>query len=75
MIRINENVIAEVQGRNCPPLEDFLMGIRMSMWPVFQKEMSLQIESLKKLVDGSAGGILTKGGLKDGVMRAVELLP
>ena len=56
MIRLLENMLDEVQKRDCPPLETFTLGIRLSMWPVFQKEMNTHIESVKRLADGARGG-------------------
>lgn len=52
MIRLNEDVIAEVQKRKCGPLESFIFGLRIKMWPEFQKLMSEHVDSLKKLIDG-----------------------
>jgi len=54
MIRLTEDVIAEVQKRNCPPLEKFVFGLRLQMWPVFQKAMAEHIEALKKLAEGAS---------------------
>ncbi|KAF8517831.1 Sac2 family-domain-containing protein [Gautieria morchelliformis] len=56
MIRLLENVLGEVQKRDCPPLETFTLGLRLSMWPAFQKEMNSHLESVKKLADGAGSG-------------------
>lgn len=56
MIRLVEDIIAEVQRRNCPPLENYVFTLRLQMWPVFQKSMSEQIEALKKLAEGGGSG-------------------
>jgi len=53
MIRLTEDVIAEVQKRGCPPMESYVFGLRLQMWPVFQKAMSEHVEALKKLADGT----------------------
>ncbi|EJU06414.1 hypothetical protein DACRYDRAFT_103359 [Dacryopinax primogenitus] len=72
MMRLNENVLIEVQKRACTPLESFLVEMRLSMWPIFQKEMNTQVESLKKLLEGAHGGLLTKSTLKDSVVETVS---
>jgi hypothetical protein len=62
MIRLLENVLGEIQKRNCPPLETFILGLRLTLWPVFQKDMNAHVESVKKLADGagSAGFLSNK---------------
>lgn len=60
MIRLTEDVIAEVQKRNCPPLESFVFGLRLQMWPVFQKAMSEHIEGLKRLAEGASTGYFSR---------------
>ncbi|KAH9006926.1 vacuolar sorting protein [Lactarius hatsudake] len=56
MIRLTEEVMGEVQKRGCQPLETFLFGLRLQMWPLFQKSMTVQIEGLKTVAEGAAGG-------------------
>jgi hypothetical protein len=56
MIRLIEEVMSEVQKRGCQPLETFVFGLRLQMWPVFQKAMTDQIEGLKKVAEGAGGG-------------------
>ncbi|KAG5635635.1 hypothetical protein H0H81_010569 [Sphagnurus paluster] len=51
MIRLMEDVVLEVQKRNCPPVEFFVFGLRLQMWPVFQKIMAENAEALKKLAE------------------------
>ena len=60
MIRITEDVILEVQKRNCPPVEFFVFGLRLQMWPVFQKSMAEHIDSLKKLAEGASSGYFSR---------------
>jgi vacuolar protein sorting-associated protein 52 len=48
--------MGEVQRRGCAPLESFVFGIRLRMWPLFQKGMSEHVDALKKLVDGANAG-------------------
>lgn len=55
-------------------MEGICMGLKLSMWPIFQKEMTAQIDSVKKLADAAAGGgfgaMLNKGP-KDSTVRQV----
>lgn len=60
MIRLTEDIVAEVQKRSCPPLESYIFGIRLQMWPVFQKSMSEHVEALKKLADGATSGYFSR---------------
>lgn len=53
MIRLTEDVMMEVQKRGCTPLESYIFGLRLQMWPVFQKAMSENIDALKKLAEGT----------------------
>lgn len=74
MIRINEVVLSEAQKRECNPLETFLIGLRLNMWPTFQKEMTAHVDSLKKLVDGAGAGYLSRGTvLKDSWIQLVSV--
>jgi hypothetical protein len=50
----------EVQRRGCPPLESFMFGLRLQMWPVFQKSMTEHLESLKKVAEGVSSGYFTR---------------
>lgn len=61
MIRLVEDVMAEVQKRNCNPLETFIFGIRIQLWPAFQKGMADHIDALKNHADGSSGGFFRRG--------------
>ena len=56
MIRLTEEVMGEIQKRGCQPLETFVFGLRLQMWPLFQRAMTDQIEGLKKAAEGAAGG-------------------
>ena len=56
MIRLTEEVMGEIQKRGCQPLETFVFGLRLLMWPLFQKAMTDQIEGLKKVAEGAGGG-------------------
>ncbi|PCH41154.1 Vps52-domain-containing protein [Wolfiporia cocos MD-104 SS10] len=61
MIRLTEDVMAEVQKRSCSPLETFIFTIRLQMWPVFQHSMAEHIESVKKLAEGATSGYFRRG--------------
>jgi len=71
MIRLNEAAFKEVELRRCPPLETFLLNLRMSMWPVLQKEMSAHVDSLKTLADSAGGSFLMRGNVRDSIVQAV----
>ena len=75
MIRLLENVHREVQQRDCPPLESFTLGLRLTVWPTFQKEMNAHVESVKKLADGASdGGFLSgKPTVKDATVHSVSV--
>ncbi|KAL0577068.1 Vacuolar protein sorting-associated protein 52 [Marasmius crinis-equi] len=60
MIRLAENVVTEMENRNCPPAMAFVFGVRLQLWPLFQKLMSEHIEALKKLAEGSGGGYFSR---------------
>ena len=53
-------------------METFLLGVRIKLWPLFQSEMGAHVESLKKLADSAAGTMLSRGNVRDTVVRAVS---
>lgn len=55
MTQLTEAVVAEVQKRQCPPLEAFFFSIRLLLWPVFQTGMSEHYDSLARLVEKPSG--------------------
>lgn len=71
IIRLNENVYLEAEKRGCGPLETFLLGQRLAMWPLFQKDMGAQVDSLKKLADNAVGGLLSRSGIKDSAVQVI----
>lgn len=72
MIRLTEEVIAEVQKRGCPPMESYVFGLRLQMWPVFQKAMTEHTEALKKLADGATSGYFSRSAATtDGLVSSV----
>jgi hypothetical protein len=54
MIRLIEDVVVEIQRRQCPPVETYVFTIRLQMWPVFQKSMTDHVDALKRLAEGSS---------------------
>jgi hypothetical protein len=68
MIKLIDAVLLESQVRQCPALETFLQKIRLSMWPVFQKQMHFQLESVRKLTNGT----ILKSAVKDSTLRTVS---
>lgn len=73
MIRLTEDVVAEVQRRNCGPLETFVFAIRLKMWPAFQKLMADHIDSLKKFAEGASAGYFRRGTTTDAAVSSVSL--
>lgn len=68
MIRLTDSVLTEAtEMRNCTPLEPFLLGLRMQLWPLFQKGMSDNVDSLKKLADSGGAGTGSFGGFGAGL--------
>ena len=75
MIRLTEDVVAEVSKRQCVPLESFVFGIRLQMWPIFQKAMADHIDALKKLAEGSSSGYFrSKVVTSDAAVLSVRLV-
>ncbi|KAH0587741.1 hypothetical protein H2248_006500 [Termitomyces sp. 'cryptogamus'] len=60
MIRLMEDVVVEVQKRNCPPVEFYVFALRLQMWPVFQKAMAENVDALKKLAEGGSSGYFSR---------------
>jgi hypothetical protein len=50
MIRLTEDVVAEIRQRKCAPLEVFVFGLVMQMWPIFQTAMTQHSESLSQML-------------------------
>lgn len=55
MVRLTEAVTAEVEKRQCSPLETFFFAVRLQLWPVFQKTISEHCDSLKKMSERPSG--------------------
>ncbi|KAL1694430.1 Sac2 family-domain-containing protein [Schizophyllum commune] len=60
MIRLTEDVVAEVQKRGCPPVESYIFTLRLQLWPAFQKAMSDHVDALKKLAEGASAGYFSR---------------
>ncbi|KAI9512249.1 vacuolar sorting protein, partial [Russula earlei] len=72
MIRLTEEVMNETQKRGCQPLESFVFGLRLQMWPLFQRAMTDQIEGLKKAAEGAGGGYFRRAATtSDGAMTTI----
>jgi hypothetical protein len=78
MIRLNDAVLAELDDRGCTPLETTMLGHKLVMWPLFQKEMDSHVESVKRMADaaGSSGfGAMLRGAApKDSAVKEVSRL-
>ena len=55
MIRLTEDVASELDARSCPAAVTYMFGLRMNLWPVFQKAMTEHVESVKKIAAGNGG--------------------
>lgn len=73
MIRLTEHIVTEIENRSCPPGVTFMFGLRLQMWPVFQKLMNENLEALKKLAEGSGGGYFSRAAvLTEASVRTVS---
>ena len=63
----------QTQVRQIPPLEIFLQKIRLSMWPVFQKQMHMHYEAVRKLTSGTILKTVVKGSILSTVSPALQL--
>jgi hypothetical protein len=74
LIRLNDRFLSICETRGTHPLVSFLQSQKLSMWPVYRKEMDQHVDSLKKLADEAEGrglaGFVGKS-VKDGAVRQV----
>lgn len=91
MIRLNDALRASLSSNHTsesdgatahnagpPALDSHLVGIRLQLWPAFQKAAGAQVESVRKLASGGAGGMFGGGwggggGVKEATVREVGL--
>lgn len=73
MIRLTEDVASEIEARSCPAAVTFIFGLRLNLWPVFQKAMSDHVESVKKLAAGNAGYFSRAAALTETTVLHVRL--
>ena len=74
MIRLTEDIMAEIQKRECAPLESFIFTMRLQMWPIFQKVMQENIDAVKKYAEGGSSGYFrSKVVTTDAVVVSVSL--
>ncbi|OSC96811.1 Vps52-domain-containing protein [Trametes coccinea BRFM310] len=71
IIRLTEDVVAEVQRRGCGPLETYIFALRLKMWPAFQKLMSEHVDSLKKFAEGATSGYFRRGTTTDAAVSSI----
>ncbi len=75
IIRLTEDVVAEVQKRSCGPLETYIFTLRLKMWPAFQKLMAEHIDALKKSAEGASAGYFRRGSTTtDATVSAVSVI-
>jgi hypothetical protein len=77
MIRLNDSIYsALIDGGACPTtlMENHLVSLRLSLWPVFQKGLGAQVEAIKKLSGSTSGSMFgAKTLLKDATVQAVRM--
>ncbi|THH27285.1 hypothetical protein EUX98_g6907 [Antrodiella citrinella] len=72
MIRLTEDIMAEIKKRECSPLESFIFTMRMQMWPIFQKAMQENVEAVKRYAEGTSSGYFrAKIVTTDGVVSSI----
>lgn len=71
MIRLTDVLHAESIRRGCAPLEPFLLGLRMQLWPLFQKQMSENVNSLKALADSGGASATTASMMGSGAFAGM----
>ncbi|KAF8631583.1 hypothetical protein AX15_002333 [Amanita polypyramis BW_CC] len=72
MIRLIEEVVIEIQRRQCPPVETYVFMIRLQMWPIFQKLMTDHVDALKKLAEGSSTSYFSRApGTTDPMVTSI----
>ncbi|EJF61135.1 vacuolar sorting protein [Dichomitus squalens] len=71
IIRLTEDIVAEVQRRGCGPLETYIFTLRLKMWPVFQKLMAEHVDALKKFAEGASAGYFRRSGTTDAAVSSV----
>ena len=85
MTRLNDSLVQQLIGEDksgaCPTvgMEAHLIGIRLQLWPLFQKEMGTNIDSVKRLSEGTNSGMAGILGVrnttvKDSVVTAVKMI-
>jgi hypothetical protein len=76
MLRLNDGVLAELEARGCTPLESMVLGLKLGMWPLFQKQMDSHIDSVKRMADAASGtgfgAMLGRAGPKDSAVQEVR---
>ncbi|KAJ9101932.1 hypothetical protein QFC19_005013 [Naganishia cerealis] len=75
MLRLNDGVLSELEARGCTPLESVVLGLKLGMWPLFQKQMDSHIDSVKRMADAASGGgfgaMLGRAAPKDSAIHEV----
>lgn len=61
MIRLNDAIH---HSKSCPAaaFDSYLVGTRLSLWPLFQRGMDAQAESLRKIASTSGTSVFKSGG-------------
>lgn len=76
IIRVNDELIKTAESRGALPLIPYLIGWKLTLWPVYRKAMDAHIDSIKALADTAEGKGLSSWvskAVKDGAVRQVAL--
>ncbi|ODN98284.1 ChAPs family protein [Cryptococcus wingfieldii CBS 7118] len=74
IIRLNDRLLNIASLRGTIPLDSYFTAQKLSLWPVFRKEMDQHVDSLKRMADDAEGkgfAGLVKAGVKNGAVRKV----
>lgn len=76
MIRLNDHIIDLTDTRGALPLISFLQKQKLSLWPLYRKDIDRRIEEMKRLVTDAEGkglaGLMGKG-VKDAAVRQIAI--
>jgi len=73
MIRLTEDVAAEVENRGCPPVSTFVFALRLQLWPVFQTNVTDSVNGLKTLAEGTSVGYFSRSTVSESTVLNVRV--
>jgi hypothetical protein len=78
MIRLNDSIYQRlITESQCPvsEMETYLIGVRLTLWPLFNKDLTGQWDAVRKLTASAAGTSSlfgAKTAVKDAVVQKVR---